>query len=713
MNTEGFKRRLSAILSADVAGYSRLMGEDEELTIRTLSGHREMMSTLIEQHQGRVVDSPGDNLLAEFESVTRAVDCAVEIQREMAERNEELPDDRKMEYRIGVNLGDVIEEGDRIYGDGVNIAARLESLAEPGGICISGFVYNQVKNRLKLEYEFMGEQTVKNIKEPVPVYRVLSFPGAAAHRVIKAKETSEKSWRARIIISVASLFVIFAALAVWNFYLRGPSFEPVSIETKQTSDVSEVLEGPKTIAVIPFVNLSPDPDQEYFVDGLSEELLNCLSKIADLRVTSRTSSFTFKGSDRTIQEIAGVLGVDYILEGSVRKAGNALRISAQLIRVEDDYHLWSETYKRELKDIFEVQEDIATSVADELKVTLGIGQSFKQLGGTDNIEAYEQYLNAKWLRSTDVEMTKQALESIDAAIDLDPEFALAWAEKAYNHILLSSFLPYSHSLEELNAGLKSAQKSVELAPNLGDGYIYIGYIKAAKMEWIEAEINFRKALELIDQLLSGGHDYTLLFYCSVGKIGRVQELLEQMRQNDPLNQLITSWYYTVYGILDDRQRAEDEYQSRNKSLLKGYSDWHDDNITAVRLGSGDTVSRDEVVSSNPINTKLRDYLESPEEAVMELRRIYSSDERLSLFDLDMITVWASYFDEPGLAMDAIDKLCRINSLDIYRWFPKMREVRQTPRFKKIIREIGLVAYWKEYGWADLCRPAGDDDFVCD
>ena len=171
MSTKDFKRKLSAILSADVAGYSRLMGEDDDATVRTLTGHRKMMSTLIKQHQGRVVDSPGDNLLAEFESVLQGVNCAVEIQRELAERNAELSEDRRMEYRIGINLGDVIQEGNRIYGDGVNIAARLESLAEPGGICLSGFVYHQVKNRLKLEYEFLGEQSVKNIKEPVPVYR--------------------------------------------------------------------------------------------------------------------------------------------------------------------------------------------------------------------------------------------------------------------------------------------------------------------------------------------------------------------------------------------------------------------------------------------------------------------------------------------------------------------------------------------------------------
>ena len=707
MSEERVKRKLSAILSADVVGYSRLMGEDEVSTVQTLEAYRKVMSDLIEQFRGRVVDSPGDNLLSEFSSVVDAVQCAVEIHEVIRAKNEELPKDRRMLFRIGVNLGDVIEEGDRIYGDGVNIAARLEGLADPGGICISGSAHEQIENKLALGYEFLGEHEVKNIIKPVKVYRVPVGPKVVISKEEDDKETELKKWRWTDIGAVG-VIVLIGALAIWNFYLRGPSIEP-----EQAPIVADVEETPKTIAVLPFEDLSPQSDQRYFVDGLSEEILNSLTKIPDLLVTARTSSFSFKGTDKKVQEIASELGVAHVLEGSVRKADNALRITAQLIRASDGFNLWSETYDRELKDIFAVQEDIARAVADELKIALGIGRSLRQLGGTENIEAYELYLISKGLRSTDVEMTRQALELIDAAIDLDPEFALAWAEKAYNHILLSSFLPHSHFLAEGDAGLKAAQKSIELEPNLGDGYIYIGYVKAAKKEWIEAELNFRKGLELIDQLLSGDHDYTLLFYTSVGKIERVQELLEKMRQNDPLNQLIVSWYYSVYGILDARQRAEDEYQSRNKSLLKGYSDWHDHNITAVRLGSGDVISRDEIVSNNPINITLKDYLESPEDGLMEMRRIYSNDEKLSLFDLTMIAVWASYFGKPELAMDVIKKTCRTNSMNIYLWSPTAREFRKTPRFKELVREIGLVDYWKEFGWPDLCRPVGDDDFVCD
>jgi adenylate cyclase len=714
MTEERVKRKISAILSADVAGYSRLMGEDEVSTVKTLEAYRKVMSDLIEQFRGRVVDSPGDNLLAEFSSVVDAVQCAVEIHEVIRAKNEELPEDRRMLFRIGVNLGDVIEEGDRIYGDGVNIAARLEGLAEAGGICISGSAHEQIENKLALGYEYIGEHTVKNIAKPVKVYRVPMEPKAATLKEENEKKSTLKNWQWTALGAAGAIIVIIGALAIWTFYLPGPSIEPASIEPEQAPAIVDVKEAPKTIAVLPFVDLSPEKDQEYFVDGLSEELINCLTQISDLHVTSRQSSFTFKGSEKTTQEIANILGREYILEGSVRKAGNALRISAQLIHATDDHHLWSKTYDRELKDIFAVQEDIATAVADELKVTLGIGKSFKQLGGTENVEAYELYLNAKWLRSTDVAMTRQGLESIDAAIALDPEFALAWAEKANIHIRLSVFGPYSRSIEETDAALRASQKAVELEPNLGDGYIYLGYIKLAKSEWIEAEHNFRKALELIGESLSSDNDYIIIFYLTVGKIKRMQELLEEMRRNDPFNQAIGGWYYYIYGFLGDRQKAEEEYQRRNKLLLKGFSDWHDDAITRVRLISGDVLSRDEIVSSNLINITLKEYLDSPEEGLMELRRIYRSDDNLSHYNRTIISIWACYFGDPEFAMEVIEKSASINVTNISDlWDPVMQEFRQTPRFKEFVREIGLVDYWNKFGWPDLCRPVGDDDFVCD
>jgi class 3 adenylate cyclase len=253
MTTQDFKRKLTAIFTADVEGYSRLMREDEEATVRTITSYRAVMTKLIQQYRGRVVDSPGDNILAEFVSVVDAVNCAVEIQRELAERNADLPDNRKMIFRIGVNLGDVIQEGERIYGDGVNIAARVEGLAEGGGICISGTVYDAIEAKLGLEYEYLGEQEVKNIDRPVRVYRVLSFPGAAAHRVIKARKAAERKWLNVALAVTAILVVGIAAFAIWNFSVRST---PPTEELASDKKLAFPLPDKPSLAVLPFDNLS-------------------------------------------------------------------------------------------------------------------------------------------------------------------------------------------------------------------------------------------------------------------------------------------------------------------------------------------------------------------------------------------------------------------------------------------------------------------------
>ena len=351
MAQQGFKRKLTAILSADVIGYSRLMRDDEEATVRDLAAHRVLITEIIQQHNGRVVDSPGDNILAEFVSVVDAVNGAIKIQQEIKKSNTGIPEDRRMEFRIGINLGDVIEEDERIYGDGVNIAARVEGLSATGGISISGTVYEHIKDKLLLGYHYLGEQNVKNIPEPVLVYQILTAPEAAGKVIGEEKPKARKlRWAA---FSVLALIIIVAgALAIWKYYFH-PQIEPASLDK-----MAFPLPDKPSIAVLPFVNMSDDPKQEYFSDGITEDLITDLSKISGLFIIARNSTFVYKGKPVKIRQVAEELGVRYVLEGSVRKAENRVRINVQLIDATTGGHLWAERFDRHYKDIFELQDEV-------------------------------------------------------------------------------------------------------------------------------------------------------------------------------------------------------------------------------------------------------------------------------------------------------------------------------------------------------------------
>lgn len=422
MAEEGFKRKLSAILSADVKGYSRLMGDDEEATVRTLTTYRTAISDLVQQFRGRVIDTPGDNILTEFPSVVDAVNCAVEIQRELAERNAELPDNRKMEFRIGINLGDVIEEDGRIYGDGVNISARIESLADPGNVCISRSIYDQVKNKIDLGFEYLGEQKVKNISDPVRVYKLLLDPKDAGKIIGEEKSTATK--KTLVITGTFALVAILVAIAaVWHLRTRSQS------EIAAIDKMAFTLPNKPSIAVLPFVNMSDDPKQEYFVDGMTEDLITDLSQMSGLFVIARNSMFLYKEKPVTIRQVSEELGVRYILEGSVRKAGKEVRINTQLIDATTGEHLWAKRYDGRLDNIFALQDRITQKIFAALAIELSVGEKEKVgLKDTHSIEAYDAFLKGWELyRKWTPEDFHNSLPYFQRAIDLDPQYGKAYA----------------------------------------------------------------------------------------------------------------------------------------------------------------------------------------------------------------------------------------------------------------------------------------------
>jgi len=458
MATTSVRRKLTAILSADVKGYSLLMAEDEEATVHTLTAYREVMSSLIQQFRGRVVDTPGDNLLAEFASVVDAVQCAVEIQRVLKAKNAELAENRRMEFRIGVNLGDVIEEGDRIYGDGVNIAARIEGLAEAGGICISGTAYEHIENKLPLRYDDLGKHTVKNIHKPIRVYRAQT-QAEAIPAVSEGKKLRLKRLYGAALLLSAIIVVVAAAITIYTNFWRSKAPPAESSSDKQ---LPFPLPTEPSIAVMPFENLSGDANQDFIADGLSENIIASLSKIPEMIVSSRNNTFVYKGKHIKAQQVAEELGVRHVLEGSIQKSGNRLRISVQLIDAVTGNHLWTEQYEPEKKDLFDLVDEVTYEITIELLVKLMYGEQVRAwANGTKNREAWghvSQTLNLPLTK----EDNARAWKLLDKAVTLDSDYSEAWALLSLT-IIIDASMQWSESFDEsYKKSIQALQKALAL-----------------------------------------------------------------------------------------------------------------------------------------------------------------------------------------------------------------------------------------------------------
>ena len=557
MADEGFKRKLTAILSADVIGYSRLMRDDEEATVHNLAVHQVLITEIIQQHHGRVVDSPGDNILAEFASVVDAVNGAIKIQEEIKKSNTDIPDDRRMEFRIGINLGDVIEEEKRIYGDGVNIAARVEGLAEAGGISISGTVYEHIKDKVSLGYHYLGEQEVKNIPEPVRVYRLLTEPEDAGKIIAEEKPKGRKLHLAAL-CALVLVILVTGTFAIWNYYLR-PSFEPASIEK-----MAYPLPEKPSIAVLPFSNLSSDTEQEYIADGITENIITGLSQIPEMFVIARNSVFTYKGKAVKIQQVSEELGVKYVLEGSVQKTGDRLRVTAQLIDAIGGHHLWAERYDRELKDLFVLLDEITMKIltALEVQLTRGAGVRFQK---TDSIEAWGHAVKAESLSFRfNKEDFLMAREHCEKALELDPDYTAAMTVLALS-LVFEARMGFSESpAESIKQALELLKKASELNDKLVRVPTTLGQIYVLQRQHDKAIVEGEKAIAL-DPNSAVAHIFlsTALHYA-----GRSEEAIVHIKKAMRLSPYYPASYLMFLADSYFSLRRYDESIAANKQLLE-------------------------------------------------------------------------------------------------------------------------------------------------
>lgn len=518
--TKRAQRRLAAILAADVVGYSHLMGKDEEGTLATLNSHiADLIEPCIRKHRGRVVKTTGDGLLVEFASVVDAVECALALQVGMNERNACVPEACRMVFRIGVNLGDVIVQNDDLFGDGVNVAARLENLAEAGGICISDMVYQGIRSKLDLLFDDLGPQRVKNIGDPVHAYH------------IRHETPSDSS--------------------------AAPQAEILPLPDKPS------------IAVLPFDNISGDPEQEYFSDGITEDIITELSRISGLFVIARHSTFTYKGQSVTLKQVGRNLGVRYVLEGSVRKAGNRLRITAQLIDATTDHHIWAERYDRDMEDIFAIQDEVARNVASSLTVALNPAED-EQLSRkpTDNIEAYDIFLRTRsslWPPTRENILTGRS--AYRRITELDPTFAGGPAGQSLTHSLAIQFSLSEQPEKDARLALDLANASVDLDDEFAQGYAAQGLANIVNRRYDAAIACAQRAVEL-QPGDADVHLFSTFCYLFSGNVDAAYDSINTALRLDP--QYISGPYLNVLGfVCFCAERYEESLDALKRNVDRG------------------------------------------------------------------------------------------------------------------------------------------------
>jgi len=557
----GMERKLTAILCADVYGYSRLMSDDEEATFRALASYRAVIDQLIEQYHGRFVNSAGDSVLAEFASVINALQCGIAIQSALRAENAGLPENRRLQFRIGINLGDVIVDGEQIYGDGVNVASRLESLAEPGGICISGKVHDEARGKLPIDYADLGVQRVKNIAEPIRVWRVLLNGAKPGHRNIR--QIARRYWR-RCMLPLAGLGIIVGTVAVVQQVSFKPPGSSASIPPPQRPSLA--IPDKPSIAVLPFTNMSGDREQEYFSDGITDDLITDLSRLAGLFVIARESSFTYKGKPAKLQEVGRELGVKYVLGGSVRKAAEQVRITVQLAEAATGAELWAERYDRPLRDVFALQDEIVRRIVTTLNLQIALSQQGVVIArSTDNLEAYDDVLRGtEYMISLTKDGNMKARQKFDKAIELDPKYAVAYALLSSNYFLGSAVF-FDPDPDALERSLHLARQAIALDDSLAVAHSVLAQTCLVKEQYEQSLTEAQRCVALDP---NGAYCFEVLgaVLAVQGSPSEAIAAIENAKRLNPRNSSnylwVEGWAYTFLGRSDRAIAALKIYLAR-------------------------------------------------------------------------------------------------------------------------------------------------------